>query len=218
MPLTPLQERVARLIAELLGDTDSVLVGGAGLIAQGLVDRTTRDLDYFGSGNPRPGDLTRRASAALEEHGLNVQVIQDSDSFGRLIVGDGNEETEVDFGVDVQLFAPVIGEFGSLLSPREAAVNKILAIFNRTEVRDAVDLAALIDFFPIEVLLDDAAKKDLGLNLPYLLENVRYLRTLGIADFDRPADFEGAQRALGELERVIRTRQQERSQGPEIDF
>ena len=49
MPLSPLQERIAVLIAKELEGTSVVLAGGASLVATGIVDRTTRDLDYFGT-------------------------------------------------------------------------------------------------------------------------------------------------------------------------
>ncbi len=45
--LSPLQERLRRLVAQL-PDTDTVaLAGGAALIVRGIVDRATRDLDFF---------------------------------------------------------------------------------------------------------------------------------------------------------------------------
>jgi len=50
--LTPLQEQIAQLIGSVLEGSDFALAGGAAIISQGLVDRRTRDLDFFGSSAP----------------------------------------------------------------------------------------------------------------------------------------------------------------------
>jgi hypothetical protein len=47
--LSPLQERLVALVAESLAGSDFALAGGAALISQGLVERRTNDLDFFGS-------------------------------------------------------------------------------------------------------------------------------------------------------------------------
>jgi hypothetical protein len=45
--LSPLQERVARLISALPEAQDFALAGGAALIVRGDVNRLTEDLDFF---------------------------------------------------------------------------------------------------------------------------------------------------------------------------
>ncbi len=45
--LTELQERVARIIAELPEALGFALAGGAALLVHGLTERSTNDLDYF---------------------------------------------------------------------------------------------------------------------------------------------------------------------------
>ena len=46
--LTPLQERVASIVAGLAEAEDFALAGGAALIVRGEIERQTRDLDFFG--------------------------------------------------------------------------------------------------------------------------------------------------------------------------
>jgi len=46
--LSPLQERVARIVGGLVEAEGFALAGGAALIVRGDVDRQTRDLDFFG--------------------------------------------------------------------------------------------------------------------------------------------------------------------------
>ena len=46
--LTPLQAEVRRIIGELGRQHEFALGGGAALIAYGVIDRATRDLDFLG--------------------------------------------------------------------------------------------------------------------------------------------------------------------------
>ena len=46
--LSPVQEDVARLLSTLTEADGFALAGGAALIARGIVDRQTGDLDFFG--------------------------------------------------------------------------------------------------------------------------------------------------------------------------
>jgi hypothetical protein len=45
--LTPLQERIAEIVSGLPEARGFALAGGGGLLVRGLIDRQTRDLDYF---------------------------------------------------------------------------------------------------------------------------------------------------------------------------
>lgn len=62
--LTPLQERVAGIIAGLEEAKDFALAGGAALIVQGTI-RRTRDLDFFGLHPGEVNHLLPVAEAAL---------------------------------------------------------------------------------------------------------------------------------------------------------
>jgi hypothetical protein len=85
MALSPFQERVARLVAQELEGTDVALAGGAALIAAGLVDRQTRDLDFFGSPATHPAELVSSVTQKLEAEGLDVEVITNSTQFARIV-------------------------------------------------------------------------------------------------------------------------------------
>lgn len=49
LSLLPIQVRVTKLVADELDDIEFALAGGAALIAAGVVDRMTQDLDFFGT-------------------------------------------------------------------------------------------------------------------------------------------------------------------------
>jgi len=66
--LSELQERVAGIVAELAEADDFVLAGGAALILHGMVERSTRDLDYFAT-------ASGAVAALLLCHDVHLRVV-----------------------------------------------------------------------------------------------------------------------------------------------
>ena len=148
--LSPLQERVAHIVAELPEARDFALAGGAALIIRGDIDRRTRDLDFFGPSAVAVDRLVPAAERALLADGLAVERIVDHPGFTRLVVSGGSDQTEVDFGSDARLFG-VEERLGiRLLSGEELAVDRLLALFGRAEARDFVDLWAVADRYGLD--------------------------------------------------------------------
>lgn len=70
--LTDLQQRIRRIISDLPESGSFALAGGGALIASGVVQRPTNDLDFFA---PHPRDVTELYEAArnaLEAEGLEL--------------------------------------------------------------------------------------------------------------------------------------------------
>jgi len=181
--LTPLQEQIAQIIGVALEGSDFALAGGAAIISQGIVDRRTRDLDFFGSSGPVLTERLQSVIDSLVREGFQVEIDQQNERFVRLDVRGLGVETEVDFGVDFRLFPPDQGAHSLVLSSRELAVDKVLAIFGRAEPRDFVDLAALTQFFNIEELFADAVRKDRGFNLAVFAEMTSRISRLPRREF-----------------------------------
>jgi hypothetical protein len=127
--LSPLQERVAEIVAGLDEATDFALAGGGALIVRGDIQRQTRDLDFFGLTANAVDELVPAADRALEAAGFTVRHIQESHGFARLIVESGKDRTELDLGTDARLFPIEPGSPAPLLSGEELAVDKVLAVF-----------------------------------------------------------------------------------------
>jgi hypothetical protein len=138
------------------------LAGGGALISQGLVDRLTRDLDYFGAPGFALGDFAPQIIGALVEGGLEVEVKRHAATFYRLAVKSIDDETELDLAIDARLYPLVEGSVGRVLSSIELATDKVLAIFGRAEPRDFVDLATMAVMFDLSELFDLARQKDPG--------------------------------------------------------
>jgi len=182
--LSPLQERIAILVSESLVGTDFALAGGAALISQGLVNRRTNDLDFFGTSKETLAQRFPEVVSALRSEGFEIEIRRSTPQFARIVVRGTDSETEVDFGLDGRLFPLEQGEFSPVLTSKELAVDKVLAVFGRSEARDFVDLYALEHFFRLEDLFVLAAEKDRGFDLGIFAEMSRRVTLLDPSEFN----------------------------------
>jgi hypothetical protein len=172
-PLSDLQRAVLELFFALPESNGFVLAGGAALVATGLTARPTQDVDLFGSdlaaGIAQAGDALE---AACVERGWTIERIRDAATFRRLAVRGWHDELLVDLAVDSPpLGTPTLSAVGPTYPPEELAARKLLALFDRAEARDFVDLHTLSERFDLDRLLDLAAQLDDGFS-PALLADV----------------------------------------------
>ena len=118
MGLSQLQERVARSFFALPESAGFALAGGAALVVQRLVDRTTRDLDFFGPEQLAARRAADALQAALVAGGLHCERVRDHATFVRLAVADGDQITEVDVCYDHQWRPSVPTTSARLALPR----------------------------------------------------------------------------------------------------
>jgi Nucleotidyl transferase AbiEii toxin, Type IV TA system len=163
--LSPLQEQIATLVAGLDEAKDFALAGGAALITRGDVDRSTRDLDFFGL---TPDDVDRLAPVvirALVDLGLEVRTVQENPGFVRLEVSSSSDTTELDLAADARILPVEHGSLVPTLAGEELATDKVLAVFGRAEARDFVDLRAVESRYGLRRLCERAAEKDPGFSI-----------------------------------------------------
>lgn len=166
--LSPLQGLLLGLLARV--EPRGVLTGGGALAGFHLEHRATRDLDFFWhDGRKELGDIVSRAESLLGDAGLEVRTIQRAPTFHRFQVSRGEESCVVDLVADSAevLNAPVEIDIGgqSLLvdAPQEILVNKLTTLLSRSEIRDLVDVRALVEKgFDLDRGLADAPRKDAG--------------------------------------------------------
>jgi hypothetical protein len=136
--LTPLQERIAEIVSGLREARGFALAGAGGLLVRGLIDRQTRDLDYF----TVPGEeealraLRDALERALDRASLDHARQRDLSTFVRIEVSDGDDRCEVDLAIDYRALPAEPSDYGPTLAVRELAANKVLALFDRAEARD----------------------------------------------------------------------------------
>lgn len=187
--LSEFQTEVARLFFSLPASEGFLLAGGGALLASGLTNRPTRDLDFFGA----PGHVdvsqgrTQLAEASMAR-GWRVEVVQDSTTFVRLHLT-GEDELIVDLAIDaVAARPPVVSIVGPTFDPEELAGRKLAALFDRAEARDFADVYVLAQRFARAVMLERAAEIDLGFSHAVLADMMQMLDRF--TDEEIPADAE----------------------------
>jgi hypothetical protein len=175
--LTPLQKEL--LTAFFARDQRTFLTGGAALAGFYLGHRSTDDLELFALPDIDLDDIERSFRAAAATCNGIVRGMQSYPDFRRLLVERGSETCKVDLVVDrappIERDKPVIDGV-RLDSKREIAANKICALVSRAEIRDLVDLQALLDAgVDLDVACTDALVKDGGADpatLAWLLDSL----------------------------------------------
>lgn len=139
------------------------LAGGGAMLAHGLVDRRTQDLDLF---SPDPAEVAPAAEAlrvALLSRGYGVKIERRSDTYVQLAVtGPQGDSTYVELAQDSRQHQPVTLSVGRVLAPDDVAASKTLALFGRAAARDLVDVDALTRRYSQADLLRLASESDPG--------------------------------------------------------
>ena len=213
--LTPLQRRVLELLAD--AEPRWTLSGGGALVGFHLGHRTTRDLDLFWQGRDGLGSSREWVTSTLQAAGLAVEALQVAPLFVRLkVVGDG-ASVVLDLIADPlpPLEPPEDVVLGEALirvdTAHEILVNKLGALLGRSELRDLIDLRALLERGgDLERALGDAPRKDAGFSVPTLAWVLRSLpleamaRAHDLADEQRDALEEFRAQLVDRLVRLTR--------------
>ncbi len=182
--LSPLQDRLRQLVARLPEADTVALAGGAALIVRGVVDRPTRDLDFFATTPEEVNRVLPALEALLVEEGLDVQRVQITDGFARLVVSSESDTTTIDLAWDARRFPLEQTKAGPILSKEELAADKLLALFGRAAARDFIDVAALLPHYGLQHLCELAAQKDPGFDRSVLADMLATFDRLPRADFE----------------------------------
>lgn len=184
--LTSLQWRILRLLSSM--DPPWTLTGGAALVGFHLKHRTTKDLDLFWHERQQLGSLPQETQARLTAAGLEVTTLQTGPTFHRLRVKGEHEVCVVDLVAEPIPFLhrpqtiEVQGISITVDTPQEILVNKLCTLLSRSEVRDLVDVRALLESgADFKEALSDAPRKDAGFSPLVLAWVLRDLRPRALA-------------------------------------
>jgi predicted nucleotidyltransferase component of viral defense system len=175
--LSALQREVLR--AFFARERRFILTGGGALVGFHLRHRTSDDLDLFAKPPVTIEEGRRALEAAADSIQCSVTSLRLAPEFQRLLVQRGDEAVIVDLVIDR---APDIDEVAErdgvrVHSVREIAANKICALLGRGEIRDLIDLRALLATgLDLQDVVADAERKDGGVSaatLAWILDGVR---------------------------------------------
>lgn len=177
--LTPLQARILEVLARV--EPRWTLTGGGAMVGFHAKHRVTKDLDLFWRDCSELGDLPRECSGLLEASGLETEVLQTSPTFVRWRIKRGSESCILDLVADPvhPVHAPqsrTIGTASFLVDPpEELLINKLVALFSRSELRDLADVKQLLESgLDLKKGVDAALRKDGGfspIKLAWLLHS-----------------------------------------------
>jgi predicted nucleotidyltransferase component of viral defense system len=190
--LTELQHRVLNALDGF--EPPFVLTGGGALAAVHLRHRGTRDLDLFWRQHERLDELPRQIVERLAANGLSVSTLRTAPSYVELRVADDSTSVVVDLVADPTHVAdpPTTHRIGNaeilVDSPREILANKLCTLLGRAEIRDLIDVEALLaSGASLQTALSDAPAKDGGfspLTLAWVLEGLDVRRMADAVGLD----------------------------------
>ena len=187
--LSALQVRVLRALAAL--SPRWTLTGGGALAGFHLAHRKTKDVDLFFHGLAALERLPEDAAAALRADGMSVDYLQRAPAFCRLRAGLDGEVVIVDLVAEPvpNVFPPEprgVEAVEILVDSRaEILVNKLGALYSRSEIRDLVDVKALVEAGEdLDRALGLVSRKDGGFSPPNLAWVLRTLNVTALAKAD----------------------------------
>ncbi len=171
--LSELQRRILALLSGL--EARWTLVGGGALAGFHLAHRDTRDLDLFFRPMDGLGEIGDDAKSMLAGAGFGVVVITKTHDFVRLRVSSGSEAMDLDLVSEPAapplhpMEATVSGASIWIATRAELLASKLCTMMNRAEIRDLVDIRALLAAGEdLEAALRIAPSIDTGFSPPTL--------------------------------------------------
>jgi len=141
MPLTSIQQRILRLLAEHR-NPENYLAGATVLHRASASPRYSQDLDFFHDVEESVAASAELDAEVLRRDGYVVDWVLRAPTFYRAVARRDEEEVKLEWAVDTAFrFFPVERDelCGFRLHPVDAAINKLLALAGRQEIRDFVD-------------------------------------------------------------------------------
>jgi hypothetical protein len=188
--MDPFHERLARVALEVAAAYGFALAGGYAVQAHGFLERRSADVDLFAeaSADFNFSEAVDAVIAAYQRDGLDASAEARSSSFARLSVSGNEEHARVELGVDWRMNEPIRLAIGPVLHADDAVANKVCALFGRAEIRDYVDVAAILASgrYSDDDLVRLAAERDPGFDLTWFteaLEAVDRIPDTGFAEY-----------------------------------
>jgi len=188
MPISDVQMELLRCIAANRSP-ESYLAGATVLNRASGSPRFSQDIDLFHDLADSVTLCAEQDAATLAEAGYAIEWILRTGTFHRAVVTLHGQQVKVEWAQDSAFrFFPVQKDAfcGYRLHDADAATNKVLALANRSEIRDFVDVLHLHQtYLTLGALVWAACGKDPGFTPEFLLDQVSRHTAYTQADVDR---------------------------------
>ncbi len=161
MPIDELQREVATIALRTAARHGFALAGGNALIAHGIIDRPTDDVDLFSDQETAVAAAADAVEGALRAAGFEAERRDQAggleDVFYGLgdglaewvITAPGGEQTMLQMAYFDRTRGPVTMDVGPVLDLEDLAGSKVCALASRVEPRDYVDTAAALQRYTV---------------------------------------------------------------------
>jgi hypothetical protein len=182
--------QVAKIALTVATKHGFVLGGGFAWLVSGLVQRPTEDVDLFtdtaGGVAAAAGEVARALTAAgyrvVREQGDELFAGMDEDLQEFLVAAPDRALRLTLCRLDRRR-SPVVMELGPVMHLDDLVATKVAALVNRREVRDYIDVAAALERYSLETVLELAHAADPALDPEDIADAGRYLDRLDDARF-----------------------------------
>jgi Nucleotidyl transferase AbiEii toxin, Type IV TA system len=175
MPIDELQREVATIALRAAARHGFALAGGNALIAHGIIDRPTDDVDLFSDQEAGVAAAAAAVEDALREAGFRPARQDKAGGLGDIFYGmgeglaewiitaPGGQQTMLQMAYFDRSHGPVAMDVGPVLDLEDLAGSKVCALASRVEPRDYIDTAAALDRYGVAELIGFAKRLDPGL-------------------------------------------------------
>jgi Nucleotidyl transferase AbiEii toxin, Type IV TA system len=175
MPIDELQREVATVALRAAAGHGFALAGGNALIAHGIIDRPTDDVDLFSDQEAGVSAAAQVVEDALREAGFQAERRDQTGGLGDVfdgmgdglaewvITAPGGQQTMLQMAYFDRSHGPVTMDVGPVLDLEDLAGSKVCALASRVEPRDFVDTAAALKRYTAAELIGFAKRLDPGL-------------------------------------------------------
>ena len=195
MPVSELHLRVARIALRAAAGHGFALGGGNALMAHGIIDRRTEDVDLFTDEESGVAAAADAVETALRSEGFRPER-QDKTAgladvfYGMgeglaewIVVAPGGSQMILQMSYFDRGRKPVIMDFGPVLDLEDVVGGKVCALASRAYERDYVDTAAALKRYTPAQLIALAQRLDPGLTSEDFADAARRLDRMPDAAF-----------------------------------
>lgn len=175
MPISKLHREVAAIALGAASEHGFALGGGNALIAYGVVDRITQDVDLFTDDEHGVEAAAEAVEAALQAAGFETERDDKAAGLSEIFEGmgeglaewtvtaPGGQQMMLQMAYFDRVSRPVIMDFGPVLDLEDVIAGKVCALASRAVPRDYLDTAAALERYTPGELIGLARRLDQGL-------------------------------------------------------